>query len=161
MKYIFILITFLSTLSVTTEAELAKVTGYVNDHVGLLSKEQIEKLKKQLVTYESKTSNEFYIVTLKSFGSDTPLQYSFRLWKVHGFGKPNKDNGILILIAKDDRKLRISVGNGLEKSLTDEFCAKIIEKIMVPQFKKQQFYKGIQEAVDLIIKEAKHDWPKD
>jgi len=132
-------------------ADIPQPTGYVNDFAGLLSKQEREILEKKLSGYATKTTNEIAVVTIKSLGGETIEDYTVRLaekWKV---GKKGKDNGVILLIAKEDKKLRIEVGYGFEGVLTDAKSKLIIEREITPRFKKGEFGPGISAGVNAII----------
>jgi uncharacterized protein len=86
---------------------------------------------------------------------------SYELAEQNGIGQKGKNNGVLLYIAKEDRKLRIEVGYGLEGALTDALSNQIIRKEITPQFKKGNFYDGINAGVDAIIKATKGEYTAD
>jgi len=144
-----------------------KPEGYLNDFSGLLSQSQRENLEKRLIEIEKETTNEIAILIIKSLEGKSIEEYAneiFNEWKI---GKKGKDNGVLILISLDDRKIRIEVGYGLESILTDSVCGRIIRDVMAPYFRKSDYYNGIKEAVETIykitkgelVKEKKEDLP--
>lgn len=134
-----------------TQSEIPQSVGHVNDFAKMMSPEDRQILGSKLRDYESETSNEIAVVTIKTLGSETIESYSIRLaekWKV---GKKEKDNGAILLIAKGERKLRIEVGYGLEGVLTDARSKMIIEREITPYFKKEEFGKGVFAGVNAII----------
>jgi uncharacterized protein len=126
-------------------------SGFVNDYAGVLSAEQKAQLEGKLQAFEKQTSNEISIVTIKSLDGDTIENFAAELFKDWSIGKKGKDNGVLILVAVDDRKMRIEVGYGLEGYLTDAQSSWIINKQMRPAFKANNFFGGLNEAADKII----------
>ena len=86
---------------------------------------------------------------------------SYELAEQNGIGQKSKNNGVLLYIAKDDRKLRIEVGYGLEGALTDALSSQIIRKEITPQFKKGNFFEGINAGVDAIIQATKGEYTAD
>lgn len=87
-----------------------KPAGYVNDYAGLLSSGQKSALNDQLTAFEKETSNEISVVTIASLEGDTIENYAEKLFQEWGIGKADKDNGVLLLVARDDREVRIEVG---------------------------------------------------
>jgi len=115
--------------------EFPQYTGYVNDYVGLLSQADKAKLTALLTELDKKTTAQVAVVIV---GSTEPLDlesYSVGLAQEWGIGRKGKDNGVLILIAKDDRKMRIEVGYGLEPNFTDGMTGRIIREYFTPNFK--------------------------
>lgn len=132
--------------------------GFVNDYGGMLAPDQRQALENKLSTFEKETSNEISVVTINNLGGDTIENFAVRLFKDWGIGKKGKDNGILVLIAKEDRRMRIEVGYGLEGALTDLQSFWIIDNIMKPAFQAGDYYSGIDQAVDKIIGVTKGEY---
>jgi uncharacterized protein len=130
--------------------------GYVNDFEGVLTQNQIDDLSQIIRVHEKLTSNEIAVVTIASYKPYKSLfDYSLNLGNYWGVGKADKDNGILIVLGKQIREIRIQVGYGLEAKLKDEEAKFIIDTFMVPEFKKGDFYLGIKKGVLEIINEIK------
>jgi uncharacterized protein len=130
--------------------------GYVNDFEGLFTQDQIKELSDIISKYEKETTNEIAIVSITSFAPyETLFDYSLDLANNWGIGKKDKDNGIAIVFGKQIRQIRIQVGYGLEKKLKDEEAKKIIDNIIIPEFKKGDFYTGIRNGLIAIIDEIK------
>lgn len=158
-KFLFILLaSFLVTGHVSAYYNQGKPAGFVNDYTGTLSSEQKQQLEDKLSQFEKETSNEISIAIINDLRGDTIENFAVELFKEWGVGKEEKDNGILILVAKDDRKMRIEVGYGLEGVLTDAQSSWIISDIMKPAFKNNDFFKGLNEAVDKIIATTKGEY---
>jgi uncharacterized protein len=135
----------------TDASVIPEPKGYINDFAGMISKESTKSLEDQLSEYEKQTTNEIAVVTVKTIGGKTIEDYSIALaekWKV---GKENKDNGVILLIAKEEKKIRIEVGYGLEATLTDGEAKQIIDQEISPRFKSDDFAGGIQAGVNSII----------
>lgn len=135
-----------------------KPTGFVNDYAGLLDTSSRQTLENKLTQFEKDSSNEISVVTIASLNGDTIENFAEKLFQDWGIGKKNKDNGILVLIAKDDKKMRIEVGYGLEGALTDAQSYWIIQNIMRPAFQKNDFNAGISGAADKIIAATKGEY---
>lgn len=132
-----------------------KPSGPVNDFAGILSAEQRAALEAALTQNEQATGNEIAVVVIKKLGGDTVENYAVSLFKEWGIGKKGKDNGALLLIAVDDRQMRIEVGYGLEPVLTDATSGSIIRNTISPKFKEGNYYQGITEGVADIISATK------
>ncbi len=125
-------------------------SAIVNDFSNIFSQIQRDSLTNKILQYEKQTTNEIAIVTLDSINGNIRF-YGFNLANKMGVGKKDKNNGLLILLVKNLRKVNISTGLGTEKILTDSICQEIINRKMIPEFKKGDFYKGIDAAVDDVI----------
>lgn len=132
-----------------------KPNGLINDYAGILTNDQKTALENKLVSFEQESGNEIAIVTIPNLGGDTIENFAVKLFEDWKIGKKGKDNGILVLIAKEDRKIKIEVGYGLEGALTDAQSFWIIDKVMKPAFQQENYYQGIGEAVDKIIAATK------
>lgn len=128
-----------------------KPTGFVNDFAHVLSVEDKDSLESALSDYEKKTGNEISIVTVPSLGDETVETYANKLFKEWGIGKKDKDNGLLILHAPNERKIWIEVGYGLEPVITDAKASSIYRNILSPRFKAGDYIGGYTEAVSAII----------
>jgi uncharacterized protein len=126
-------------------------TGFVNDYASILSSEQKAQLEAKLSDFEKKSGNEIAVVTINSLGGDTIENYAAALFDDWNIGQKGKDNGLLLLIAKDDRKMRIEVGYGLEPYVTDIEASHLIQNVLTPAFRSGDYFGGINEATDLLI----------
>ena len=125
--------------------------GRITDFTHTLSPNEISHLDKKLADFEKQTTNQIAVVMIPSLEGDNLEDYSIRLadkWKI---GQKGKDNGVILLIVKNDRKLRIEVGYGLEGVLPDGLAGSIIRNKIAPYFKKQQFFHGINHGTTAII----------
>ena len=133
-------------------------TGYVNDFVGVLSSEEKASLEKRLSDFERRSSSEISVILIKSLDGDTVENYAVKLFSEWEIGKKVKDNGVLLLIAIEDRKMRIEVGYGLEGALTDLQSSSIINNTLKPAFQRGDYYGGIDHAVADIIAATKGEY---
>jgi uncharacterized protein len=127
-----------------------KAAGYVNDFAGVMSKEKVSELSSFLTAYTASTTNEIAVVTVPSLNGDTVENYSNQLFREWGIGN-KKNNGILFLVAVQDHKTRIEVGYGLEGDLTDLQSSKILNGIVKPFFKNNDYDGGIDAGVKTIV----------
>lgn len=133
----------------------------VNDFAGMLSAAEASQLEAKLLQYEQSSSTQITVVTVKSIGMYEVAQYAIELGNRWGVGQKGKDNGVLILASKDDRKINISTGYGLEGALPDAVCGRIIRNEIVPNFKNGDFYAGFDKAADAIIAATKGEYTAD
>lgn len=126
----------------------------VNDAAGVLSKEQVEILEQKLVALDDSTSNQVAVVLIRSL-EDYPIEeYANKLFREWGIGNKKTNNGVLLIAAIDDRKVRIEVGYGLEGAIPDIVANNIIRYELGPAFKEGNYYRGIDRATDAIAKAA-------
>ncbi|MGA1864981.1 MAG: TPM domain-containing protein [bacterium] len=155
---IFLLISFILIIIFnTTDAKkpIPEVIGRINDFADMLTSYEEIELEKLLKENEKATSNQIVVVTIDTLGGDVLEDYSIRLaenWKI---GQKEKDNGVILLISKQERKIRIEVGYGLEGALPDGLCGSIIRDEITPSFKKGNYFQGIKNGVNKIIKATK------
>lgn len=126
-------------------------TGFVNDYTNTLNTEQKSVLETQLSNLKLQTQNEIAIVLVPNLEGDYIEHYAVKLFEKWGIGDKEKDRGLLLLIALEERELKIEVGYGLEEFITDSEASLIINNYIVPEFKKGNFYAGIQAGIDQII----------
>ncbi len=132
-------------------AELLPLTGRVVDQAGMIDAATEAELTAKLAAFEQKSSDQIVVATMDSLHGDSIEDFANRQFRAWGLGQAGENNGILLLVAKDDRKMRIEVGYGLEGTLTDLHSKLIIENTMVPAFRAGDFSGGISRAVDDII----------
>jgi len=120
-----------------------KPTGFVNDFAGLLSVEQKQNLEGELDVFKKDTTTEISVVTIRTLGGDDIESYTNSLFREYGVGEKDKNNGVLFLVAVDDKQMRIEVGYGLEGALTDTETRDIQENIVKPYFKDGNYEAGI------------------
>jgi len=133
--------------SVSVGAAVPQPTGYVTDEAGLLTTQQIASLEEKLSDYERQTSNQIVVLTVKSLEGQDIESYSMAVAEAWKAGQKHKDNGAILVVAPNERKVRIEVGYGLEGVLTDAKSAQIIRNILVPRFQAGDYYAGINGAV--------------
>lgn len=128
--------------------------GFINDFDNILSDEQEAALLNLIKQHEANTTNQISIVTLTSIQGYEGLEsYSLDLANHWGVGQKDKDNGVLIALYMKDRRIWIQNGTGIMQKLTDDETLKIIKKIIVPEFKKDDYFSGFQKGINAIIEE--------
>ncbi len=146
----FLLFCILSIFAYSTPV-FPKLTGRVVDEAGILSQATKEQLASTLSAFENNTSNQVVVVILKSLQGYDIADFGYQLGRAWGIGQKKKDNGVLLIIAPKERKVRIEVGYGLEGKLTDATSSIIIQDKILPYFKKADFNKGILEGTAAIL----------
>lgn len=120
----------------------------VNDYAGMLNEGDAEALEGKLVAYTRETSTQIAVVIIPTLDGAEINQFATELFHKWGIGEKGKDNGVLLLIAKDDRKLFIATGRGVEEFLPDAICKRIVEQTIKPEFKAGNYAQGINAGVD-------------
>ncbi len=123
----------------------------VNDYVGLLSGGEVQALEQKLVAYDDSTSTQIAIVIEQSLEGDDAFGYSQKLAQTWGIGQAKEDNGVIILVAKAERKIAINPGYGLEDRLTAGIGGEIIRNIIIPEFKAGSYYQGLNKGADALF----------
>lgn len=121
------------------------------DQTGTLTKSQLSSLATKLNTSRSDTGHQIGILMIPTLETENLESYSLSVARQWGVGQKQANNGVLLLIAKDDRKLRIEVGTGLEGTLPDARAGRIIRNVITPEFKNNNFYAGIDKGTSAII----------
>lgn len=136
--------------SAPVRAAVPQPAGYVTDEAGLLTPPQVASLDRTLSDYERQTSNQIVVLTVKSLEGQDIESYSIAVAEAWKAGQKHKDNGAILVVAPNERKVRIEVGYGLEGVLTDAKSAQIIRNILVPRFREKDYYAGITAAVSAM-----------
>lgn len=131
-----------------------KPMGFVNDYAKLLKPEENAALEQKLSDYEKQTGNEISVVIISTLNGDTAQNIAVNLFNEWGIGKKDKDSGILILIALQERSFWMEIGYGLEDKLTDAQSNWLFRNIIIPSFQKENYYGGINELLDRVIATA-------
>lgn len=137
--------------NVQADAPIPPLKSHVTDLTATLSTQDITRLDEKLTAFEKKKGSQVAVLIVPTTQPETIEQYSMRVVEIWKLGRKNIDDGALLLIAKKDRALRIEVGYGLEGVLPDATAKRIIEEIIVPQFKTANFVNGIDAGVHAIL----------
>lgn len=155
LQYIFILgLLFTCQVSIAQFKipEKPKFQTSVYDYIGLLSASEKANLENKLIKYSDTTSTQIVVAIIKSTEGEY-INYLATSWaQKWGIGQKGKDNGVFMLLAKDDRKITIQTGYGVEHLLTDYTSRQIIEYDIIPHFKQGNFYAGLNSGSDAIFK---------
>ena len=127
------------------------LTGRVVDNAAIISPQGKAELDNLFAEYEKQTTNQIVVVTVPTLNGQPIEDYGYKLGRAWGIGQKGKNNGVLFIIAPNDRKLRIEVGYGLEGVLTDANSSLIINNIVLPQFKQGNMEKGVLDGSVAIV----------
>ena len=134
----------------------------VNDFANILTADQQQALERKLSLFSDSTSNEITVVIVPHLDGMDPADAAIAIGRTWAVGGKKNNNGVVLLISVEDRKLNISPGYGLEKSLPDITCQQIIKNIIVPNFRRgKDFYRGIEEGTDAIVQATKGEFKAD
>jgi len=150
--------TFAINISITLALEVPHYKGYVNDYADIISPQMEAKLEQALQSFDLTDSTQVAVLTINSLEGDSIEEFSIRTvdkWKV---GQKGKDNGVLLLVAQKDRKIRIEVGMGLEPVLTDLLSGRIIDTVLTPYFKAGKFNEGLEAGITAIIQATRGEF---
>ncbi|EEX83249.1 conserved hypothetical protein [Brucella abortus bv. 3 str. Tulya] len=127
------------------------LTGRVVDAAGIIDPAQRQQLVQKLADFEVKSSDQLVVVTVPSLNGEDIETYSNRLFRAWALGQKQENNGILLVVAPNDRKVRIEVGYGLEGVMTDALSSIIINGTIIPEFRSGNYSQGIVQGVDGIL----------
>lgn len=154
MKKIFILLQLclLNFLALAQSNDFPpKPNRLVNDYADMLDEREEQALEQKLRNYSDTTSTQITVVLMTSIGGYDPNQYAAELGERWGVGSGKYDNGLVILVAKEERTVTIQTGYGMEEYVPDALAKRITERTLKPAFARGQFYEGLDRATNLII----------
>ncbi len=135
----------------TAAPQFPALSGRVVDGADLLPPQREQQLSQQLAAFEEASSIQLVVVTLPDLQGYTIEEFGYQLGRHWGIGQQGKDNGVLLIVAQAERRVRIEVGYGLEGTLTDALAANIIQGVILPRFRAGQFVEGIEAGSTAII----------
>lgn len=138
--------------------EVPVLQGRVNDTAAMLSRATIAELERVLASFEASDSTQIVVLTIPTLDGEVLEEFSLRVVEAWKIGQKELDNGALLLVVRDDRKIRIEVGYGLEGRLTDLVSGRIISGVIVPMFKKGRFDQGIEDGVRAMMQAVKGEF---
>lgn len=148
---VFLSVIFL-VLSAAVAADVPYLTGRVTDNAGILSAGALKTLTENLKAHEDKTGNQVAVLTIPTLDGEGIEEYAVRVFEAWKLGQKGKDNGVLMVVVPEDRRMRIEVGYGLEGTLTDLMAGRVIEHVMAPRFRNGDYDGGITEGAAAIVK---------
>jgi len=151
-KSLFLLIFFLSCLPLAAYGlEVPRLQGYVNDYAGMISPSARSKIEEGLRAFEQSDSTQIVILTIPSLEGENIEEFSIKVAEAWKIGQQQKDNGVLFIVSKQERKIRIEVGRGLEGRLTDLMAGRVIDQVVKPRFKQGDFDGGFIAGISALI----------
>jgi uncharacterized protein len=131
---------------------------YVTDETGTLTQVQLDNMRKKLKTFRDSTSTQIVVYMIKTLNGEPIEEVSYAIADINKIGRKGSNNGVLLLIAKDDHKLRLEVGYGLEGVLTDAMSKHISRTEITPNFKKEDYFTGIDKGINAIMATVKGEY---
>lgn len=149
---LFLLVFFLASFGLHAEVAVPPLTARATDLTGTLSPSQRDALEQELRAFETRKGSQIAVLIVPTTQPEVIEQYALRVAEAWKLGRKGVDDGALLLVAKDDRALRIEVGYGLEGAIPDAVANRVIDEIIVPFLKQGDFYGGIQAGVARLIR---------
>ncbi|MCC5815977.1 MAG: TPM domain-containing protein [Leptospira sp.] len=140
-----------ATLSAQDLQSVLQLSGSVIDTVGILNRSTRERINTRILNLQKEKGSQIQVLIISSTKPESIEEYSIRVAEQWKLGRKGVDDGVLLVVAKDDRKLRIEVGYGLEGAIPDVVAKRIIDRIITPQFKNGNFSSGVEDGVSAII----------
>lgn len=161
-RYCLSLLLALNLLSFSAAAQNKSVPSLsgkrIHDEAGVLSQQTVSYLEQSLRQFEDSTSNQIAVLIVNSLEGESIDQYGIRVAEQWKLGTSQKDNGVILIIALSEKKMRIEVGQGLEGPLPDAICNRIIRNEMAPSFRRGDYDTGVVTAIDAIRQAIKGEY---
>jgi uncharacterized protein len=152
VRAIRLLVVLLFAASAWADVAVPPLKGRVTDLTGTLKTEQVASLEQLLQSFEARKGSQIAVLMVPTTAPETIEQYALRVAEQWKIGRKKVDDGAILVVAKDDRALRIEVGYGLEGALNDATANRIIREVIVPRFREGDFFGGISAGVDRMIR---------
>jgi uncharacterized protein len=136
----------------SAQMPIPALTGHVIDQTGTLTREQRAGLEQTLTAFEARKGSQVALLLVASTAPETIEAYAIRVAEVWKLGRKKIDDGAILLVAKNDRTVRIEVGYGLEGALNDAISKRIIDQVIVPRFKQQEYFAGISDGLSQMMR---------
>jgi len=162
-KYPVIIIStlLLMTAALAYALEVPALKSRVNDYGGMISPAAEQSLEQTLASFEASDSTQIVILTVNSLDGDAMEDFTIRVAEKWKIGQAKKDNGVILFVSKNDRRMRIEVGRGLEGVLTDLLTGRILDNIIRPKFRAGDFDGGFTEGINAIINVTRGEFKND
>ena len=158
---VLVLVFILSSAYTAGETKIPKLDQRISDFTNTLSFQEWQQLDHLLKSFEDSTSTQVVVLMVNSLDGISIEEYANKTFTANKIGQAKKDNGVLLVIAKQDRKMKIEVGYGLEGVLTDAVASQIIRQEIIPYFKAENYFGGIVTGVDAIMRATANEYHAD
>lgn len=156
-----LLILFFIPLFISAQTEIPTITKFATDLTGTLSQSELDDLNRTLSIYQDSTSNQVVFLMISSLNEKPIEEYALEVSRKNSIGQKERNNGILFIVAKDDKQMRIEVGYGLEGALPDALSGSILRNEVRPYFKSGDYFDGIKGGLNSIIAATKGEYKAD
>ncbi|MEK6775682.1 MAG: TPM domain-containing protein, partial [bacterium] len=160
-SFLAIFFSLLMLSSVSYALDVPELQGHVNDYAGMISDSARAELEKELISFEKTDSTQVVILTIPSLQGEVIEEFSIKVAEAWKIGLKGKDNGVIFVVSKEDRQMRIEVGRGLEGNLTDLMAGRIIDLVVKPRFKRGDFDGGFLAGVSSLIDAVRGEFKAD
>ena len=151
---LFALASVLAIAPVRADVAIPPLQGRITDLTGTLSEAQRGELESRIAAFESRRGSQIAVLLLPTTKPEEIEQYSIRVAEAWKIGRKGVDDGLILVVAKDDRRLRIEVGYGLEGAIPDSLARRVIDEKITPRFRAGDFFGGVRDGVDQLIRLA-------
>ncbi|MET0283018.1 MAG: TPM domain-containing protein, partial [Polyangiales bacterium] len=142
------------TVSEARALEAPPLTAQVNDLAGMIDAAHRQALESKLAAYERSTGHQFVVLTVPSLEGDVIEDFGVRVFEQWKLGDAKREDGLLLVVALEDRKTRIEVGYGLEGAVTDLFSVQVLRDVLRPALREGRFEEGLEQTLDLLMAKA-------
>ncbi len=161
MKIIISILFLILTSGIIAQPEIPLVKNYANDYTNTLSPEQLANINRALINFEDSTSTQIVFLMISSLQNYPLEMYTFEAAEKNKIGTKENSNGLLFFIAKEDKKMRIETGYGLEGALPDALASSILRNEVRPYFQKGDYYSGIVSGLNAILAATVGEYKQD
>ena len=133
---------------------LVRLETRVTDRAGALADRERDALERLLATFEDSTTNQFVVLTIPTLNGQDLDSFSLAVAIANGIGTAERDNGLLVVLVTEDRKVRVEVGKGLEAAIPDALAKEVIDMEMLPYFRSGRYYDGLRGALRRLMEAA-------
>ena len=158
-KWMVLLFCLLILSTVFSQPKIPQLNRYANDFTGTISKSELNKINNELMKFDDVTSNQIVLLIIPSLEGYPLEMFANEVAEKNKIGTKENDNGVLFLVVKNDRKMRIEVGYGLEGALPDALASSIIRNDVAPYFKSNDYYSGVIAGLTGIIAATRGEYP--
>lgn len=160
MKKLLLILLFIP-LFISAQTEIPTITKFATDLTGTLSQPELDDLNRVLSLYQDSTSNQVTFLMISTLKERPIEEYALEVARKNVIGQKDRNNGILFLVAKDDKQMRIEVGYGLEGALPDALSGSILRNEVRPSFASGDYFSGIKGGLSSIIAATKGEYKAD
>jgi uncharacterized protein len=157
LAILFLTYVLLVHVSLASALDVPPLRGRVNDYAGVMSQDQTRSLETRLAQFEQETGHQVAVLTIPTLDGEDIEGFGIRLAESWKIGKKGFDNGVILVVAVKDRRLRLEVGYGLEGVLPDAIAKRITSEYIVPRFRSQDFAGGIIAGIDAVLRVIKKE----